>query len=448
MNKSIFSIFTLLLFGLWTTAPALAQSKASGEAFSLKDCLTYALENNTEVRKQNLLLLQSTQRVLETKAAGLPQVSASVQVLDNLIIGKQLLPGEILGQPGTFIPVRFGVQYAVPLRVEASQVLFNKQYAASVESAKAAELLSQANSARVREDVAYNVASAYYSALITGEQRKIVEANLTKVTQSVQVAQVQYDNQMIRRIDLDQLRVSQSNTRSELDNVQVNYAQALDMLKILMGYPLADTLVLAADLGEETGFTPPVNSTSVNPTLQVLDRQLALKNVEIKGIRAQYLPTIGLIANYGYQGQFDKLDDMTWIPSALVGVSVSIPIFDGNRKKHQIFQRDLELQALSLDRQLAQNQLNVQYQNAVRKYQQNQQTARNQQANLDLAQNVYAAIQNNYKNGIATLSDLINADSGLRGAQTQYLTAQLQMRISLLDLLRANGSIGRELINN
>lgn len=447
MNAPFSRKLLLLFLALTIHLSGFAQTGASvGQSFSLNDCVAYALQNNTDVRKQNLALLQSRQRVLETRAGSLPQVSANAQVLDNLILGKQLLPGDIFGQPGTFIPVRFGVQYVVPMKVEATQMVFNKQYQAGMESAKAAELLSQANMAKVREDVAYNVASSFYSALVSREQRNIVDANLAKVSQSVQVAQVQYDNQMIRRIDLDQLRVSQSNTRSELDNVQVGYAQSLDMLKILMGYPLGDTLILA-DMDTENSFLLPANGTGSNPNLLLLDRQASLKNLEIKGIRSQYMPTVGLIANYSYQGQFDKLKDIIWIPSAVLGVSVNIPIFDGLRKKHQIQQRDLEMQSLLLDRQLAQNQLDAQYLNAVRKYRQNQQTVQNQEANLNLAQSVYAAVQNNYKNGIATLSDLINADTGLRGAQTQFLTAQLQMRISSLDVLRANGSLSTSLTN-
>ena len=452
MKNSISKYIFLLLLGLPIIAtPAFAQSASAhpvpGQPFTLADCIRYALESNTDVRKQNLALLQSSLRVEETRATALPQLSASVQAVDNLIIGKQLLPGDIFGQPGTFIPVKFGVQYSVPMKVEATQILFNKQYAAGLESAKAAEGLAQANAAQTRENVVYNVATAFYSTLITGQQRKVVEANLEKINQSVQVAQVQYDNKMIRRIDLDQLRVSQSNTHSELDNVGISYAQSLDMLKILMGYPLADTLVFtpAADISP---IMLPENGSSANPLLVLLDRQATLKTLEIKGIRAQYYPTVASFLNYGYQAQFDKLSETNWIPSSMLGVSVSVPIFDGFRKQRQIDQRRVDLQSIALDRELAKNQLDAQYQNARRKYNQNLQTVQNQQANLDLAQNVYAAIQNNYKNGIATLSDLINADTGLRGAQTQFLTAQLQVRISALDVLRANGTLSTELIKN
>lgn len=450
----IFNRFKTLCTALMLLATATVFSQENtpapaGSPFSLKDCIQYALQNNTDVRKQNLAVLKTRYQIQEARAAGLPKVNASAQVLDNLILGKQLLPGDIFGQPGTVIPVTFGTQYLVPLKIEATQLLFNKQYTAGLQAAKAAEQLTQTNAAQVRESVAYNVASTYYSALLTKEQQNIVQANLDKIGQSVQVAQVQYDNKMIRRIDVDQLRVSQSNTRAELDNVQVSYTQTLDMLKILMGYPLADTLVLAGSAGVIAELPVlPANGTATNPTLLLLDQQATLKTLESKSIRAQYYPTVGLVANYGNQAQFDKLSDVNWIPSAVLGVAINVPIFDGFQKKRQLQQRDIELQTLTLDRQLVQNQLNAQYLNSIRKYRQTQQTAVNQQANLNLAQSVYDAVQNNYKNGIATLSDLINADTGLRAAQTQFLTAQLQVRISSLDVLRANGTVSSALIKN
>ncbi len=446
MKDTIFKIvFAATFVALANTT--FAQQASAEQPLSLKSCIEFALENNTDIRKQNLAILQSRQRVEETRAAGLPQVNGSLQFADNLILAKQLLPGEIFGQAGTFIPVKFGVQYAAPMKVEASQLIFSKQYAAGLESAKAAEQLTNANAAQIRENVAYNVASAYFSAILTREQRKIAEANLDKSNQSVQVAQVQFDNKMIRRIDLDQLRVGQANTQSEVENNRVGYAQALDYLKIIMGYPLADTLVLGT-LDAAVPVILPENTTGSNPVLHTLDQQLALKTFEIKGIRAQYMPTVGLFANYGYQAQFNKPSEVNWIPSAVVGLSVNVPIFDGFKKRSQLAQRNIDLQSIALDRQLAQNQLDMQYQNAIRKYNQSQQTARNLHANLDLAQNVYAAVQTNYKNGIATLSDLINAETGLRGAQTQHLTAQLQTRVAALDVLRANGAVVADLTKN
>jgi len=50
-------------------------------------------------------------------------------------------------------------------------------------------------------------------------------------------------------------------------------------------------------------------------------------------------------------------------------------------------------------------------------------------------------MQNNYKNGLASLSDIINSDTGLKSAQSSFLTALFRKKISSLDILRANGNM-------
>jgi outer membrane protein TolC len=425
---------------------AFAFGRASGQqdeqAMSLKQSVQYALKENTDIKKQNLAILRSRYQVQETTSHLFPQLSATGQFTDNLKLQEQLLPGEIFGQPGTFIPVEFGVQYSIPLNAKWNQVLYDKAYFTAIQQSKTAEQLSMVQQENVQEDVIYNVASSYYQSIIIREQQKIIEANLANLTQSVNVAQVKYDNQMIRKIDLDQLKVNKTNTQAALDNSVESYSRSLDLLKIIMGYPINDTLILTSDV-EIKNFSPPVNSVMDNPLLSIYDKQLELKHLDIKGINANYYPTLSGFAQYGYQTQFNNFtsEEMKWTSSSVIGASVSIPIFDGLLKKRQVQQRNLELKAISLDKQLTENQLNAQYQNAVRKYKQTEKTADNQKINYDLAQSVYEAIQANYNNGLASLSDLINSDSSLKDAQTQYLTALLQKGIAALDILKANGNM-------
>jgi len=173
----------------------------------------------------------------------------------------------------------------------------------------------------------------------------------------------------------------------------------------------------------------------------LLQQQAILKQLEIKGINSKYLPTLVAFGQYGYQSQFMKWDDMYWFNSALIGVQLNISIFDGLLKHHQVKQRKFELQSIQLDKELLEKSLNAEYNNAVNKYLQNQKTVRNQKENLTLAENVYEAMQNNYKNGLASLSDIINSDTGLKSAQSSFLTALFRKKISSLDILRANGNM-------
>lgn len=436
--KTMIRKILIMLMLLITTIGANAQVISNN--MSLKDAVTYGMNGNTDIKKQNLAVLQSRQQVQEVISHGLPQINGTAQLSDNLIIPEQLLPGEIFGQPGTYIPIKFGTQYGIPLGFNANQLLYNQAYFVGIKQAKAFELFSQVQLEKIQQDVIYNIAAAYLQAIIVSEQTKLIQANLEMVNQSVEVVKSQYENQMARRIDLDQLKVTQSNTQTDYDNSQVQFAFVLDQVKILIGYPLADTLILNEIIADNDMLVSQ-NSTGNNPSLSLLQQQATLKQLEIKTINSNYLPTLAAFGQYGYQAQFNKWNDMHWFDGAIVGLQLSISIFDGLQKHHQVKQRKFELQSIQLDRELLEKSLNVEYNNAVNKYLQNQKSVLNQTENLTLAENVYDAMQNNYKNGLASLSDLINSDTGLKSAQSSFLTALFRKRISSLDILRANGSM-------
>ena len=417
-----------------------ANAQVISNNMSLKDAVTYGMNGNTDIKKQNIAVLQSRQQVQEVISQGLPQINGTAQLIDNLIIPKQLLPGDLIGKPGTYIPVKFGTQYGIPLAINANQLLYNQAYFVGIKQAKALEMFSKVQLEKMQQDVIYNIAAAYLQAAIVTEQSKLIQANLEMVNQSLKVVQSLYENQMARKIDLDQLKVTQSNTQTEYYNSQVLFAFALDQLKILIGYPLADTLILN-EIITDNDMLVSQNTTSNNPSLSLLQQQAIIKQLEIKGINSKYLPTLVAFGQYGYQSQFMKWDDMYWFNSALIGVQLNISIFDGLLKHHQVKQRKFELQSIQLDKELLEKSLNAEYNNAVNKYLQNQKTVLNQKENLTLAENVYEAMQNNYKNGLASLSDIINSDTGLKSAQSSFLTALFRKKISSLDILRANGSM-------
>ena len=417
-----------------------ANAQVISNNMSLKDAVTYGMNGNTDIKKQNIAVLQSRQQVQEVISQGLPQINGTAQLIDNLIIPKQLLPGDLIGKPGTYIPVKFGTQYGIPLAINANQLLYNQAYFVGIKQAKALEMFSKVQLEKMQQDVIYNIAAAYLQAAIVTEQSKLIQANLEMVNQSLKVVQSLYENQMARKIDLDQLKVNQSNTQTEYYNSQVLFAFALDQLKILIGYPLADTLILN-EIITDNDMLVSQNTTSNNPSLSLLQQQAIIKQLEIKGINSKYLPTLVAFGQYGYQSQFMKWDDLYWSNSAFIGLQLNISIFDGLLKHHQVKQRKFELQSIQLDKELLEKSLNAEYNNAVNKYLQNQKTVRNQKENLTLAENVYEAMQNNYKNGLASLSDIINSDTGLKSAQSSFLTALFRKKISSLDILRANGNM-------
>jgi len=86
------------------------------------------------------------------------------------------------------------------------------------------------------------------------------------------------------------------------------------------------------------------------------------------------------------------------------------------------------------------------FENAKLQVQSNLTTIKAQQENVDLANEVYASTQNNYKLGLASLTDLLDSETSLTEAQNNYNEALLQYKLAELDIIKSNGNL-KNLLN-
>src|SRR5437868_12566407 len=100
MKKYSLSIFISLF--------AVFAGRAQDMKFSLTQAVEYAIKNSPSYLNAELDLQNAVYRKDETRGLGLPQINGSIDVKDYLSIPTSLIPGDFVGQPGTYIPVKFG----------------------------------------------------------------------------------------------------------------------------------------------------------------------------------------------------------------------------------------------------------------------------------------------------------------------------------------------------
>ena len=94
-----------VLIGLAT--PLLAQVPTP-QPLRLKEGLELAIANSANVEKARLDRQGLEQRLKEARNAAYPRMTANLDVDYSPVLPTQIMPGEVVGQPGTFIPVQFG----------------------------------------------------------------------------------------------------------------------------------------------------------------------------------------------------------------------------------------------------------------------------------------------------------------------------------------------------
>ncbi len=434
-----------LLMLLALLAGSMSFARAQQTPMTLQQCVQYGLTKNSGVLKSKLEIDRTNEKRNETRADYLPQVNGSVQITDNLKLQTSILPGELIGQPGTQVPVQFGTKYNTSAGIDAKQVIYDQSLIYSMKLTAQSSKVSEINARKTEEQLIYDIASAYYAAQVSFTQKELVESNLLQVDSLLKITQIQFDNDAAKQLDLDKLTVNQTNLQTELATSTSNYEKQLMLLKYYMGMPLDAAIeVPTIDMNQQSATM--INTETLNNTdLELVQAQRDIYSMTLQQIRAGYIPSLSLSFHSSVQNQQNTLrmfeKGARWFPNSYVGLNLNIPIFDGLSKNSRVKQTKIQMEQSLLEEQYLAENLKMQRTNANNTLKTNQAALTSQQRNIELAQKVYTITQAQFVGGIATMTDIVNAETSLRDAQTNYLRALIQVKLGELDLIKATGNI-------
>ncbi|HLP57099.1 MAG TPA: TolC family protein [Fluviicola sp.] len=420
------------------------QQVSAQTTMDLRQCIQYGLTHNAQVQQSQLAVARTNEQRNEVRAGYLPQIEGSASLTDNLQLQTSIIPGEIFGQPGEKIAVQFGTKYNVMAGVDAHQVLYNQSLIYGLKIAEKSSAISAISAKKTEEQLMYDIATAFYAAQVSFTQQSIVADNIAQVDTLIRLTTIQFDNGFAKQIDLDRLVVNRTNLQTDFDNSNQAYQQQLMLLKYYMGMPLETELNLPL-IDSEANVVKLTDPEALNQTdLSLLQAQQDLYSIQLKQIKAGYLPTLSLAFHSGLQIQQNDLrifgKDADWFPNSYVSLSLNVPIFDGLAKNSRVKQMTFQLKESELSEQYLLQGLKMQRTNALSKLQINQAALEKQQRNIELSRKIYEVTQAQYTGGVVTLSELVNAETALKESQTNYLQALVQVKLAELELIKTTGT--------
>ncbi|HSY76077.1 MAG TPA: TolC family protein, partial [Bacteroidia bacterium] len=121
--------------------------------------------------------------------------------------------------------------------------------------------------------------------------------------------------------------------------------------------------------------------------------------------------------------------------------SISIPIFTGLARLHNVHKAKLQQQIISWNEVDLKSQIYKEYTSALANYKGNYYNLQLLQRNVNLAKRVYFVVDLQYKQGIVPYLNLITAESNLITSEINYLNALFQVLSNKIDLQKAMGNI-------
>lgn len=438
--------FIVVVFASSFLTISYSQEKAPS-SFSLKSSIEYGLSHHISAEVYANMVDQSKYEVREYLSNYLPQVSLNASLDDNIKLQQTVIP------EGTFFPgspeqrVAFGSKWNSAVTATATQVIYNQSMISGIDGVKKKKNLTIMQGEQNNETIIYNVASSYFQLLVAQKSLELLQSNKERLEEILRIVELQSNQGVAKKVDVSQVRVNLNNVLSQISNLENNIAIAESSLKVNMGLDINAPIELT-DINTWIENKPTLQEYAAfnyENTLEGKMQQLQMELLDInrKSIRYQIIPTLSLYARYGANTMAQKFPDLynPILDYSAMGLQLSWNIFTGLRRNSQYKQASIELTNTKLNYELNGSLMQLQYKNAESQSNEAQRMMLTNKENLELAQEVYDNTTLQYQQGVATLSDLLNAELSYKEAHNNYINSLLKYYIADLSVHKANGTL-------
>lgn len=425
------SILGLLPFVCLAGFPVQAQIRFS----SLEDVFGYADQNALSIQSARNQEQIAASKIRAAKGALLPAVNASAGFNDNITLQPTLVPASLFNPAapdGAFQEYTFGRKYLYSTGVQANWEVINFQKRLDVNTAQAAQTLSQANTSYARFQLYNQLAQTYYSILLTEKFIGIAKGNITASDSIYRIAKDQYEAGILTEENLNRSKIQYLQSVQQSENLSASLAQLYNQFQSQLN--TSEQIVLSGGLSAPQSAT--IDGESANrahPLVQIQKAQLQLNKRQLAQSRSLPYPSLSV----GYQlnrswaaDEMFNLSSANTLPQQFWGVKLTIPILNGLSAREKITQAQIQLrqQQHVLDNQALLTQ--KEDENLEIQYRQNTEDLKQQEAIMSLQSSSDSHTNDRYESGIIGLDERLEKFQDLLVVQNQYMQSLSNYYIS------------------
>ena len=421
---------------------SLVNMEAETIIISRDRCREMALANSEDI---NIAVNAERQAELDRKVADI----ARLPQLDGSLTGMMMLPdidmmGSKLQTRGAYMA---GLQIVQP--IYAGGKITAGRHLAKIGQQVAYEKLRM-----TRAEVISDADHAYWTYIAV--RSKVEMMNRFIAMMDTLYAQTSEAVDVGMAVGNDLLRIESK--RSELQYQRQKAANGENLCRMALcntiGVDLETPVVVADSLPEPVTPRSMVPDITQRPELQMLEMQIKASDEQIKMTRADYLPTVGLSLGYTYYGNI-KMKGMADIgggnfmpftqeyrDGVLMGIlAVDIPIFHWGESNKKIKRARIEAENARMTFEHNRNLMELEARQAAI----NLSDGKNMIATADIAlrqsEENLRVMQNRYDESMASLTDLLDAQTQWYQALSNRIEALTQYQIYLTAWHKANGRL-------
>ncbi len=307
---------------------------------------------------------------------------------------------------------------------------------------------------KTRMDVIAEADKAYWTYVAVLEKVKMLDSYEKQMLALYDMASESVNAELSTENDLLRISAKRSEIQYQLQKVR----NGADLCRISLCHVIGagfDTMIEPVDTVLKINAPSEMSEDiSSRPEFRLLQKQVDAGLQQVKLARADILPTIGLSAGYAYYGNVklngvamdalgnahpytQKFDDGFGLAMA----SVSIPVFSWGAGLKKIKKARIEAENARLDMTHNVKLMNIEVRQAVQNVKDGYQLVQTATIGLQLAERNLQQMTQKYEVSMATLTDLLDAQSQWQTAKSNFIEAQTQYKIYETEYLKKTGKL-------
>lgn len=421
---------------------ALAGTGAMAQPMTLAECRRMALEHNESVRAAGNAVKQAEYDRQIAYANYLPKVDGSLMgvYMKDLDMG-----GSTIRNRGTWLA---GINVTQPVYAGGRITAGNRL--ARIGKEISVEKLRQA-----RQQTIADVDNAYYTLIAVRAKVDMLEALAEQMRSLYESAALGVKAEMSTRNELLRISAKQSDIEYQLQKARNGETICRLSLAGIIGLPLDDADITPADTAIVVQAPAALDEDIGNrPEMNILRKQVDAGIQEAKMERAGYLPTVGLSLGYSY---FDnmKMKGSTQLPDGsfagytqnikedipMVMLSVQIPLFHWGAELKKARKARLDVENARLQLQQNERAMRIEVRQAVQNVTDGYRMVETARRGQEEADENLRVMRQKYDVRMATMTDLLEAQSQWQQAHSNYIESLTQYKIYETEYLRVKGCL-------
>ncbi|MGC4035169.1 MAG: TolC family protein, partial [Chitinophagaceae bacterium] len=442
----------------WALLPfaGISQQKADAlnemHQFSIQQAVDYAKKHNVQVKNALLDVKIQEQTNKELTGTAYPQISASAGTTYNPYVATQVIPNfispatyQVLVQEGVkdgngnpiqmpadfgFIAAQFGTKWSATAGVSLSQIIFDGQVFVGLRARSAAVEFSQKKAEVTEETIKANIYKVYYQLVVSKTQIELLDANIDLLNKLQHDTKIMYDNGFAEKLDLDKVGVQLANLQTEKTNALNQVNNGYLGLKVLIGMPVRDSLILTDTLNDEQvkeGMLETNNfDYSQRKEYQYSDLGIRLAEYNVSRYKLAKLPTLNLNGYYNKNAQrnnFNFFGKGDWFNISAISLNLNVPIFSGFSRNARIEEARLALQKSHNEQESLKINIDNEIQTAKNNFSSAISSLDYQKRNMTLGESVYQQTKKKFEAGTGSQTEINQSQTDMKTAQTNYINS-------------------------